>query len=210
MTVTVDRPVTEQVEVSTTSVTEVVAPPVWLSVLTGKPAEEIPKPRIRELRADSMVPGLFLTNEHHGDDGEYHYLPPLKIEAIDDYPGLENTLRFSFGNGLVLPFEPDELVAMHCIDLPCPSWCVSHWTDAECIHHGSAIAEVEANDAGEVMTVSAYRFDDPDGTCEPVAICLAFGAALIGDALDALTPAQARQLGRLLIDTADLIEGVTQ
>lgn len=179
----------------------------WLPV-SPPLSPELTLGRVVELRAKCMVPGLFMPSEVRDADGELHPDGAAKILAIDEQD--DGTLRFAFDNGISLPFEPDELVTMQCLVLPCPPWCVDHQNDAECVHHGSEIFEVEANDAGEVMTVSAYRFDDPDGTCEPAAICLTFGAALIGEALDAITPAQARALGEFLVRAADMIEGVSK
>jgi hypothetical protein len=167
--------------------------------------------RVIELRADELVPGLFITHEKPAGDGELIEVEPLKIVAIEPYG--DGRLLFTFDADTLpgcrqVPFPPDELLAMWCPPIVCPAWCV------ECddagndgsVHHGGEIRRTPADPAGQVMSVSTYRFDDPDGEQEPAAISVVFGKVMHGDDIDDMTPATARALGQLLVRAADDIE----
>lgn len=90
----------------------------------------------------------------------------------------------------------------------CPSWCTHCETESDgSTYHGSDVEILDLVDEGGKVTeawVSAHRLDDEDGTQSPTSVTVTFRH----DGFD-LTPANARELGALLIATADLIEGVT-
>lgn len=91
----------------------------------------------------------------------------------------------------------------------CPSWCTSCETDSDgSTYHGSDVETLDLVDATTGKTteawVSVQQSDDEDGTQTPALVTF----TLDHEGFD-LFPTNARELGALLIATADLIEGVT-
>lgn len=189
---------------------------VWLPCSTAlaavlaesePPRSDLTLGMVIELRADRMVPGLFMPTEILGDDGEYHAQAPAKIVTIDKQGSL---LQFTFDNGLVLPFEPDEIVTEQCLLAPDPWWCQAHDIDSDGTvrHCGAEEMLTFAGPDGREFTIcaSATRYDDPDGTVESgpmVTVSILGQSGTISSGVDfEIGPAQAREMAAMMARVA--------
>ena len=167
-------------------------------------------PALITLPAKQLVPGLSVSHEVADDTGTLAPAAPLPIVDIQPY---RDRLLFVLGNGLRMPFDPDEPVTMVCAPTEHPSWCedpqdCERQRDSDgSIYHGSAHRGVDVlhTESGrtETLLVGLSRTDDPDGAQSPPTVhILAMNTTADLD----MPPAQARELGRLLLAAADAAE----
>ena len=160
--------------------------------------------------ARSLVPGLRVSADLVCAAGGTTMLPPLPI--VDIQPEGERLL-FTLPAGLRVPVALDARVTMVCAPTTHPAWCED---PRECerqrdsdgsIYHGSAHRGVDVLHAEsgrtETLLVGLSRTDDPDGAQSPTMVhILAMNTTADLD----MPPAQARELGRLLLAAADAAE----
>ena len=156
------------------------------------------------VRASQLVPGLRLS--HTGPDDD-QWLEPLTVVAVEPFRAGELLVTLDGHPGAML-FDEDTQVELVCAPAEHPSWCVD---PAQCerdrdvdgtVFHSSFYEEITADaEVGpDEIRVGMSRTDDPDGQQGETRVHLI--ALRAGADLD-LTPAGARELGRLLLDYAD-------
>jgi hypothetical protein len=200
MSITMERPVWRNVATSEpVGATAPIAPPA------GAIGDTVAEVRMIDWRASDMEPGVYLSNRWADHDGRIRLLDPVKVIAVSEWidpADGEKYVQLTFDNGWSLPFAPDDMCEVQCVDLPHPAWCVRDDYDKHdgTVRHCGGEAEMSFTDetgkTHEVYVVLS-RWDDPDGTiAEETSVSLVADSSTGFD----MTPAAARELGQMITD----------
>lgn len=169
---------------------------------TAAPSAVETAPQMIDWTAKNIVPGVYLSNWHADESGEWRLMEPLKVVAIEDGTDCDGSplVWLTVDNGWRLPFEPDFLVEVQCVRLPCPPWCTSDEVDRHdgTVRHGGPEEVVLVTDeTGREHECYAglSRWDDPDATiAEDTSVSVVFDNTNGFD----ISPAAARELAAAL------------